>query len=299
MTEETKRLVPYALIGSVFSMPLMCLMAGVTYMKSAMEGEDYRARYFLYFMLALIPALINTTKPVNFSDIGYYYWLYNFAGDKTPFEYLVLMPKEPLYHIYNYVMHYLTFGSFKLFVIATSLLMYMPVMIGYDIIIRKNNLPFNLAIYASLLLLFFPQFFFYTMQIVRQVLAGSIAFYCIAKSLYYPRSRWALAGVFCAGFIHASAFIFSSFYVFRYAEEWSISKKLLLTVVMAVLFYTILGFIQIAVGKHRLLDMPHREALRIQNIRTRNCFHVSWRCLFFLWVFMWRINSGTTHSQHF
>jgi len=220
----------------------MCVLAVYRYLTGIFDSGDYKARYFLYFMLAMLPALINTTKPVNFSDLRFYAWLYDFAGQKTLVEYIALIPKEPLYYLYNYILRFLTFGEFRLFVIITTLAMYLPIMFAFDIIVRKNNLPEKTAIYASILLLLFPQYFFYTMQIVRQVLAGSVAFYCVVKSIYSD-NKIAFIGVFLAGLIHASAFIFCFFYVFNLTYKWSIFAKILLFVLFGLSFSAILGVV--------------------------------------------------------
>lgn len=242
MTDDTKQLLPYGIIGLLISYPLMCVLAVYRYFTNIFDTDDYRTRYFLYVLLAMVPALINTTKPVEISDLGFYAWLYDFAGEKSFVEYFVLIPKEPLYYIYNYILSFLTFGEFRLFVIITTLAMYLPVMFAFDIIIRENKLPGNVAIYASILLLLFPQFFLYTMQIVRQVLAGSVAFYCVVKSIY-SNNKIALAGVFLAGFIHASAFIFCFFYVFKLTYRWSFFAKILLFGICGLSFYAILGMV--------------------------------------------------------
>lgn len=236
---EINQLIPLAVVGVFFSMPLMCLLMIITALNEFVDEEDFRPRYYLYFLLALLPAMINTTKPTAGSDLGYYYWLYEFAGTKTFAEYLALIPKEPFYHIYNYIARILTFGDFRLFVVVTSLLMYLPVIFAFDIIVRKHELDSRVAIYASVILLLFPQYFIYTMQIVRQVLAGSIAFYCVVKSVY-DNSKMATIGVFCAGFIHASAFLFCIYYAFLWTKGWGLKSKLLLLAICGVSFYTLL-----------------------------------------------------------
>lgn len=261
MTDNTKQLLPYGIVGLFISWPLMCALSIYKYFTSIFDTEDYRERYFLYFFMAMIPALINTTKPVEYSDLGYYYWLYNIVENKTFPEFFAMIPKEPLFHIYTYAMHYMTFGSFKLFVIATTLLMYMPIMFAFDILIRKNELPDQLAVYAAILLTLFPQYFFYTMQIVRQVLAGSLAFYCIVKSLYYPTNRWALVGVFCAGLIHASAFLFSIFYIFKFTVSWNFKYRILLLVACALFFYSILGSISLIADETSTISYAVRRGL--------------------------------------
>lgn len=231
-----------ALVGVFFSMPLMCLIMIITALKEHSNSADYKSRYVLYALLTLVPALINTTKPVNSGDLGYYFWLYEFAGIKSFSEYYSLIPKEPIYHIYNYLLRQITFGDFRLFVIVTSMIMYLPVMFAFDIIVRKKGIDGRVAISAAVLLLMFPQFFFYTMQIVRQILAGSIAFYCVVKSIY-DDSKLSAFGVFCAGFIHASAFIFCIYYVFLWTREWNILSKMLLLVACGAFFYSFLGLI--------------------------------------------------------
>lgn len=264
-SSELKQYVPFIIIGMFISMPIMCLLAIIQCFRSNSDIEHTHLRYFVYFMLSLIPALFNTTKPVDYSDLGYYYWLYNIVKIKSFPEFFSMIPREPLFYVYTYIMHYVTLGSFKLYVIVTTLLMYMPIMFAFDIIIRKNELPNQLAVYAVILLVLFPQYFFYTMQIVRQVLAGSLAFYCIVKSLYYPTNRWAFLGVFCAGLIHASAFLFSIFYVFKFTNGWNIKYRILLLVICGLFFYSILGFISSTADETTTLSYAVKRGLADDN----------------------------------
>ena len=242
MNSRIGLLIFIVIVGIFFSVPLMCLLIVIMTLTEYTDNEDLKSRYFVYFLLALLPALINTTKPTQNSDLAYYYWLYEYAATKSIGEYWMMIPKEPLYHMYTYIVRYLTFGEFKLFVIVTSLMMYLPVMFAFDIIVRKNQMDSRIAIYAAVLLLMFPQYFFYTMQIVRQVLAGSIAFYCIVKSIYYDK-KLAILGVLSSGFIHSSAFIFSIYYVFLRTKRLNLKTKMVLLGICGTLFYAILGII--------------------------------------------------------
>lgn len=218
------------IVGMFVSFPAMIFLMACKILREEDYLADFKCRYFLYFCLGTCMGLLNTTKPPEYSDLGYYYWLYERMGRISFDEFMASLPREPLFHIYTLIGHYLTFGNFKLYLVLTTILMYMPIMVGYDILVRKLELDIESSVLGSVILLLFPQYFFYTAQIVRQVLAGSLAFYCIVKSLY-TGNKYATAGVFLAGFIHASAFIFSIYYLFNYTNKlktfWKVGSFLL------------------------------------------------------------------------
>lgn len=231
------------LIAGFFSFPLMLIMLVFTILYNQQQSNSEQLRYLMYALLGIGMGYINTTKPTENSDLGFYYWLYSWAATKPFNEYVSLIPKEPLYYIYNYLMRYLTFGNFKLFLIITTLGMYFPVMISFDRIIRHYNIPVNNAVITSVLLACFSEYFFYTAQIIRQVLAGSMAFYFIVR-MTYRKDKLSYIGLACAGFVHASAFIFCIYYILQLIINWKLKYKLMIILVTFVLF----GFLLSIVG---------------------------------------------------
>lgn len=248
------------IVGLVISFPAMCGLMTYRILKEENYLADLKCRYFLYFCLGTCLGLLNTTKPTGFSDLGYYYWLYERMGRISFDEFMASIPREPLFHVYTLLGYYLTMGSFKLYLVLTTVLMYMPVMVGYDILVRKLDLDIETAILGGVILLLFPQYFFYTAQIVRQVLAGSLAFYCIVKSLY-TGNKYATAGVFLTGFIHASAFVFSSFYLFNFTKGLKTVWKVILFAVLALGFSVIIKFLASTGGDQSTLAYAAKRGL--------------------------------------
>ena len=230
------------LIAGLFSFPLMLVMLVAKILHDQQFDASKGARYLVYVLFGVGLGYINTTKPSEYSDLGYYYWLYNWASTKSIEEYISLIPKEPVYFIYNYLMRYITFGNFNLFMIITTVLMYFPVMISFDRIVRRYHLPVSNAIIAAAILACFSEYFFYTAQIVRQVLAGSVAFYFVVR-MAYERDKVSYIGLACAGLIHASAFIFCVYFILQFIINWRFKYKIIVLLASFVLFGTLVGIV--------------------------------------------------------
>lgn len=216
-------------ILSLLSVPLGAMLAFIMTFTTPEFYNSKNTRYALYMILALAISYINTTKPLFGSDLGYYYWLFDFAGKKSFINYFSLIPKEPLYHIYNYLLHIITLGSFNLFLVITTVLCYMLIFVSYDTIVRHSDIDIRYVLFSAALFLLFIEFFFYTAQIIRQVLAGAVAFYGITKHLYESK-RFALWLVAVAGLIHASAFFFLLYYVIYLLRNLKFTKLLFLVI---------------------------------------------------------------------
>lgn len=221
----------------MFSVPLGAILAFVITFATPEFYNSKSTRYAMYMVLGLAISYINTTKSLTISDIGYYYWLYNYAGTKSFVEYYSLIPKEPIYHIYNYVLHAITLGSFNLFLVVTTTLFYMLIFVSYDTIVRNSDMDIRYALFAAALFLLFVEFFVYTAQIMRQVLAGTVAFYGITKHLYENR-RSGLWMVGCAGLIHASAFLFLLYFLIHFFRNIRF-VRLLVVVIGFLLVYKV------------------------------------------------------------
>lgn len=238
---------PNALIGIILvvgfiSFPVMLIIVIAMLLRAHQEQPAKNTRYMIYVLLGILLGYINTTKPAEYSDISYYFWLYNWASTKPFAEYVALIPKEPLYYIYNYAMSYITLGNFKLFIVITTILMYLPVMAGFDKIICENKIETKYAVAAAVILACFSEYFFYTAQIIRQVLAGSLAFYFVVR-MTYVKGKWSYIGLACTGFIHASAFIFCIYYLLRFSARWSVKVRVIVIIASFVLFGAVAGVV--------------------------------------------------------
>lgn len=242
---STNTLIILLLFLSLISFPLMAIAALFWILSSQERWENASMRMMIYVILSFAISWLNTTKPVNYSDIGYYYWLFDFAGTKSLSEFYALIPKEPIYHLYTYVMNILTVGHFPTFITLTTMIMYLFVMAGYDLILRsQRDVDMRYAILAALMILLFVEYFFYTAQIVRQVLAGSVAFYGIARSIYGEGTHWkSLTLIVVAGFIHASAFVFCLFLVPYVLRNKSLTLQVLATGGILATYAVLLRFI--------------------------------------------------------
>lgn len=243
------------IIGLLFSVPLFAILIVVFYFVY-IHGKYYDAsyRYGVYCLLAFSLSYINLSKPLMVSDLRYYYWLYNFAGDKSFADYFSLIPKEPIYHCYNYIMRYCTLGNFNLFLIVNTIIIYVLIMVSYDKLCQKFKINTLNALYAAIFLLLFPEFFFYTAQIIRQVLAGAVAFYGITK-LICDKSKFSLIIICSVGFIHASAFIFLFVLLLYFLRKMNLSYQLILTVICMVGYGFFLQFLGVAFSDISTIDI--------------------------------------------
>ena len=227
---------------SLFSVPLGALMAFIMVISTPSIYNSQMCRYTLYLIMALALSYINLTKPIHSSDLGYYYWLYNLVEEKSFVEYMALIPKEPLYHLYNYILHMFTFGYFNAFMVVHTTICYMLVFSTYDIVVRNTEVDIKYALVAAAIFLLFIEFFFYTAQIVRQVVAGSVAIYGIAKNTY-EKNKYSIWLIGLAGFIHASAFFFMLYYVIYFFRHLQFRKLFLLTISFLVCYKLLLGLL--------------------------------------------------------
>lgn len=242
MNQNIPTLILPTLVISMFSVPLGAIMAFVLVISAPSIYNSQMCRYTLYLIMALALSYINLTKPVHTSDLAYYYWLYNWAGEKNFIEYLTLVPKEPLYHLYNYILHTFTLGYFNAFMVIHTTICYMLVFSTYDIVIRNTEVDIKYALVAAGMFLLFIEFFFYTAQIIRQVVAGSVAIYGIAKNTY-EKNRYSIWLVGLAGFIHASAFLFMLYYVVYFLRYFQFRKLFLLVIGFLVSYKLLLGLL--------------------------------------------------------
>lgn len=212
------------------SIPILLLTVIIYVLLSPALYESKNVRYGIYFSIACCISYINLSKPIAISDLGYYYWLYQYVGKQDFLTYFQIIPKEALFHIYTYIMYYLTLGHFSLFLYLNTIIIYVLLFFSYDIVLSTKKMDMRYAISAVLLLAFFVEFFFYTAQIVRQVLAGAIAMYCITKSIY-SHNKLAFIGIASAGFIHSSAFLFYIFYLYKLKKKKTRTYLLLSTII--------------------------------------------------------------------
>lgn len=227
---------------SAFSVPLGVVMAFILVISTPSIYNSQMCRYALYLIMALALSYINLTKPIHSSDLGYYYWLYNLVEEKSFVEYMALIPKEPLYHLYNYVLHMLTLGYFNAFMVVHTTICYMLIFSAYDIVVRNAEVDIRYALVAAAMFLLFIEFFFYTAHIVRQVVAGAVAIYGIAKNTY-EKNRYSVWLVGLAGFIHASAFLFMLYYVVYFLRHLQFRKLFLLVIGFLVCYKLLLGLL--------------------------------------------------------
>lgn len=281
------------LIAGFFSFPLMLVLLTATILRDQQHEASKQTRYMVYALIGIGLGYINTTKPTEYSDLGYYYWLYDWASTKPFDEYVSLIPKEPVYFIYNYLMRYITFGNFNLFMIITTLGMYFPVMISFDRIIRKNGIPVKYAVVAAVILALFSEYFFYTAQIIRQVLAGSIAFYFVVR-MAYKRDKISYIGLAGAGLIHASAFIFCVYYILQVIIDWRLKYKVIVILTSFVLFGTLVGIVaSLSDAESTLAYAAHRaqtgsgDKISIGFLPLAVCFSIIPMSLLTMWKADW------------
>lgn len=294
--ENNSLIRPVSLLGGIlvigmFSFPLMLFLTIALVLRSNIADPSKETRYLIYMLLGLGLGFLNSTKPVEYSDLGYYYWLYNWAGTKNFIEYFHLIPKEPLYFIYNYLMRFITLGNFGLFMIVSTVLMYFPVMIACDRIFRESGIPVKYALICAVVFACFSEYFFYTAQIVRQVLAGSLAFYFIVR-MTYSKDLTSYIGLACVGLIHASAFIFCVYYVLVLIKRFNLTYRIIALLAFLVLFSTVLGVVSsvsdtgstLAYAAQRA-EVGSADRVSVGLLPLAVCFSIIPMSIFIIWKF--------------
>ena len=89
--EDDLQITPQSLLATVvivglISVPLMLLIVVVIIMINSWKDASRQTRYMVYTLIGLTLGYINTTKPTGYSDLAYYYWLYNWADTKSFIE---------------------------------------------------------------------------------------------------------------------------------------------------------------------------------------------------------------------
>jgi hypothetical protein len=79
--------------------------------------------YLLFTLLSIYLGLINVTKVPESDLINYYE--YFFLVEDFPFlTYILLVGKEPVFFIFNYIIYYLTNGSIHFYILITTIIAY-------------------------------------------------------------------------------------------------------------------------------------------------------------------------------
>lgn len=193
----------------IVSVPLSWLMLYVLLFcqKSLINRRPVRLFFYLYTII--IWGYINNAYPVNSTDVLYYKWLFDFSGLHAFSDFLKLIPKDPLFHIFTYLVHQLTCGNFKCYLLITTLLAYIPIIAAFELMWKNTKLSSFWLFQTTCTLLFFFEYFSYTAHILRQVLAGALS---VLLLVYFLKTggwrRFILLPI--TGLIHSSSFIFIS-----------------------------------------------------------------------------------------
>lgn len=216
------------------------------------RGSSRRDLYLLFLLLAIYIGCINSTK-IPESDQFMYYDAYRLVPHRTFMQSLMgiygsfqdYSTKEMGFGLFNFVGYYVSGGSYALFVVLGTVLMYM---LYYDGIYRyfhyvKVDRPGLYIIAGVLMLTFFTQFFNLTIHLERQYLATSFVVYALIRTITENKVNWSFLIIGLS--MHTSLGIFLPIFLLRQFKKnldlkWSVAIILLLVIAMSSLNF-ILG----------------------------------------------------------
>ena len=134
-------------------------------------------------LLALWISLFNATKIPESDQLMYQGWYVSavdYTNLKTIFSYSGAVYKEPIYGLFQSVMHFVFNGNIHLFWISVSFIEYYLLFKSIEIILLNSQRDYKCVICGIICCAFFTQFFSLTLHLIRQMLAFSIILYAIA-----------------------------------------------------------------------------------------------------------------------
>jgi hypothetical protein len=161
--------------------------------------------YSLFIFLSIYLGLINVTK-VPESDLINYYEYFFLAEDFPFLTYILLVGKEPVFFIYNYVIFYLTNGSIHFYILISTIIAYTfffsAILNFFQAIKASQKVVLSAVIFAA----FFPQLFSLSAHLIRQFMAASILLYALVQKIFYQKTVWPY--ILLTTLIHSTSLLF-------------------------------------------------------------------------------------------
>ena len=167
----------------------------------------------LIIFLALSLSFINMTK-VPENDLQFHAYQYLFVENRSLFEYLVIIKKEPIGYIFNFLIYHISNGSIKIWIFVFTFSSYLLFFSALKLFFQKITAPYHLLVFGLILAAFFPQLFSLSAHLIRQFIASSIFIYFAVDKIFYGNNKWWLAilGVLT----HGSSLILYLFIYFKF-----------------------------------------------------------------------------------
>lgn len=202
---------------------------------------------FFILLFSIFLGIINSGKILENDLINYEKWFID-AGS-TPFiDYIFYQNKEPVFFIYNYVLHLITTGNFKLYLLINTTVCYF--ILGISLLrlhsyTRKSNYAFLISLFVLYL---FPILFSLSAQLIRQFLAASLIVLIIVEISTQNRK---LIPIFIASsLIHTTSVFFASIYLLDFFKKRKLSYTVTIvfcasTIILLIRFPYIFAQLQI------------------------------------------------------
>jgi|GEM_PF-1214142 len=158
----------------------------------------------LIFLLSVFLSFVNMTK-VPESDLYNHGWRFLNSGRYNLIPYLILNAKEPFFFIFNYIVYYLTNGSFKVWVFSFSFISYILILKSVYLYFKKINGTKNQIILGFVIASFFPLIFSLSAHLIRQFMATAIFIYFAVSKIFNNKNYWWL--VIVGVFTHSSSIL--------------------------------------------------------------------------------------------
>lgn len=200
--------------------------------------KNVRTREYFYFvfLFSVLLGILNAGKIPENDLIMYKFWYedvknYDFVG------YLFYHGREPLFFLYNYLIYYLTFGSFEAYLVIHTAICYS--IMGYAILRMHKvfKFPKEYLVTSILVLFLFPHLFSLSVHLMRQFLAASILLLFTIDVAFYNKKRIVL--FLAALMVHTTAFLFAILYLIKKIKS---TKLVMLFVILTFGAFTILVF---------------------------------------------------------
>lgn len=145
--------------------------------------------YLLFTLLSIYLGLINVTKVPESDLINYYE--YFFLVEDFPFlTYILLVGKEPVFFIFNYIIYYLTNGSIHFYILITTIIAYTFFFLAISNFFQAIKASQKVVLSAVIFAAFFPQLFSLSAHLIRQFMAASILLYALVQKIFYQKTVW-------------------------------------------------------------------------------------------------------------
>jgi len=179
------------------------------------KKENY-SDLFIFIFITVYASLLQSTRVWNVnlpSDWnGSYLELFQSAKSTSGFAY-ILMQKEPVWNLLNYIGYYLSNGSAYLFLntiaVSTIFLTSLSIFIYWK---RTQTNPSTL-IASMVLIVFFTEYYGQLNNLLRQYFSLSIVVYAYVRKITLNKSSWWL--LIIASLVHSLSFVFLFLYFIK------------------------------------------------------------------------------------